>query len=64
MAQASVASVEDWLPRSAQSVLEVLLLEPAELADRVRAAQDNSPNSTAPASRSGSRADSTRGYLA
>lgn len=59
-AQAKAAGMEAWLPSSARSVLEALLMEPAELAGRMQNLQSGSSDGTGSVGRAESQKEATR----
>ncbi len=56
--------VEAWLPSHARSVLEALVMEPAELACRMQALQSGTSDGAGPVSRPESTEEATREHLA
>ena len=61
--QAAAADVEAWLTSMARSMLEALLMDPAELAGRVQALQSGNPDGAGPVSRPESKEEATRKHL-
>lgn len=64
MAQAGAVSMETWLPSSARSVLEALLLEPAGLAGRMQGLQGSSSEGAGPVGKAESKEEAMRKILA
>ena len=63
-AQAGAASMEAWLPSSAQSVLEALLMDPADLAGRMQRLQSGTSDGAGSVSRPESKEEATREHPA
>ena len=63
MTQARAASMDTWLPSSAQSVLEALLMEPAELAGRMQGLQSSNSEGAGPVCEAESKEEAMREHL-
>ena len=63
MAQARAASMEKWLPSSARSVLEALLMEPAGLAGRMQGLQSSSSEGAGPVCKAESKDEAMPKHL-